>query len=196
MAGATRKGGTRGPLSGVTSAPGTNDNDDEEDEVLLVPPQLSDNHMVVSWSIKYPVECMVGNCRTKFKSNKYYTIVNGLIRLIKSIYKYKVTSRTNRCSVCHTEIGRCPANHGCFKFRSLLVLTNENCPHKCNECGKSFPNYKGLNNHRSTHKKADIQNNYNKKHLLPIVGAKRRAGGSGSLNTTAASVSSLSHSRL
>lgn len=64
MAGVSRRGGT----GGVSGEVVVNDNDDEEeDEVLLVPPRFSGNHLTVTWPIKCPVECMVGNCKRSLK---------------------------------------------------------------------------------------------------------------------------------
>lgn len=110
---------------------------------------------------------MIGNCHTCLKSSNRYSLVNDLVKHIRVIHKVPISGKSNWCGVCHTDIGRCPANHGCFKFRKMLILTNDNCPFQCDECTQAFPNYKGLNNHRATHKKTMIQNNYNRKNALP-----------------------------
>lgn len=174
---------------GESGGQGTGDAvaDDEEDEVLFVPPRLNGLHLTVTWPIRCPVACMIGNCRTKIKSENRYSVVHDLLKHMKAIHGVVVSGKSNWCGLCHTAIGRCPANHGCFKGKDdlMLVLTDEGCDFKCDQCSKTFPNYRGLSNHKVSHKRNLIQHDYNRKNNLPVVGVARRAGGTGAGSTGA-----------
>lgn len=129
---------------------------------------------------------MIGNCRTKIKSENRYSVVNDLTKHMKYIHKVVVTGKSNWCGLCHTAIGRCPANHGCFKGKDdiMLVQTDDGCDFKCDLCGKTFPSYRGLSNHKVSHRRNDIQLQYNKKNVLPIAGVALRTGGTSASSVT------------
>lgn len=72
MAGTSRSGDTGGSESSADNQ------DDEDDNILYVPPRLNGLHLTVTWPIKCPVQCMIGKCGTKLKSENKYTVVNSL----------------------------------------------------------------------------------------------------------------------
>lgn len=183
MAGTSRQGGL-GEARGDGSAAENQGDEYEEEEILFVPPRLNGLHLTVTWPIKCPVTCMVGNCRTKFKSGNRYSVVNDLVGHIKDIHKMIVSGKTNMCAICHIAIGRCPANHACFKTREMLVQTDEGCNYKCDKCPSTFPSWRGLSNHKQTHKKDEIQNKYNIKKGLPITAKAGGTSGVGNLKKT------------
>lgn len=69
----------------------------------------------------------------------------------------------------HTDIGRCPATHACFKSRDMLVQTDVDCNFKCKECNACYPTWRSLSNHNKEHTKQKAQDKYNVKNNLPTV---------------------------
>lgn len=179
MDGATRRNGPGGAQGGGVASNTKDDAEKEEEEILYVPPGHNGLHLTATWPIKCPVACMTGNCKTKIKSDNRYSVVNDFTRHMKSIHNVGVTGKTNMCGVCHIAIGRCPANHACFKDRKMLLQTDDDCPFICDICNQTFPSYRGPSNHNVTHKKNDLQYNYNRKNNLPNANGASSSVGTG-----------------
>lgn len=76
----TSRHGSRSPWGDVAAA---NDNEvetDEDEEIPYVPPRLDGLHFTVTWSIRCPAQCMIGNCKTKLKTENKYSVMNNLFQ--------------------------------------------------------------------------------------------------------------------
>lgn len=170
--GTSRRRGTSGGPSGNLNRSSINsivDDDDEEERINYIPPRLDNLHLTVNWPLQCPVKCLIGNCKVRMKGDTWTSVINSLKRHMKQIHKVVPTDRTNWCTICHSVIGRMPATHACFRNRKMFVLKEDDCPFICDICRGAYPTYRGLSNHKLTHKKANIQQTYNKRKGLPVT---------------------------
>lgn len=65
MAGASQHNGSDETLDSGGAA------DDDEEDILYANPRLRGTKLTVTWPVKCPVPCMVGNCKRNMKSGNY-----------------------------------------------------------------------------------------------------------------------------
>lgn len=144
--------GERGATSGTSGDCPSGSGDAEDEEDLYLPPRLRGNHLIVNFPLKVPINCLVGKCGTRIKNKTWTASVNNFKRHMNEIHNLNIEEkRTNWCSVCDCNIGRQPATHACFRERPFFVVSGEKVKFKCDQCRETYPTWRGLSSHKSSH---------------------------------------------
>lgn len=160
-------GGSRGDASNLDEADA-----EEEEEYEYTTPRIDGKKITITFPLRSPVACVVGNCKVRVKGETKDVVINSFKRHLKEIHKinFPAGSRINMCGICHTNIGRMITHHACFRERKLFVNSDEKFPFQCDICSKGYDSYKGLNNHKVAHRNRDLQDKYNRENGLPVAG--------------------------
>lgn len=161
---AGHRSGTSGLPSGDVRASGTGGGGGSS-----FVPTLEGDYIKFTFPLRCPFRCVIGNCGVEIKSGTWRSAKGALMRHMKSIHKYTPKDWIFWCGLCNIDLGKRANDHICFKRVPIFTKTNEECQFKCNECNESYPTYRGLSNHRQTHKRRTIKSKYNRENGLPTV---------------------------
>lgn len=164
--------------AGGASTAGESSNIEEPDEEdQFVHPRIHGKNLYVYFPLLVPVTCLIGNCKLQLKNKTWTSTVQNLRRHMRDIHKFKPDATINWCSLCDCNIGRQVATHNCFRECKYFVNSKKKLDCKCEECGETYPTWRGLSNHKKAHKAAKIQEEYNRKNGLPVTDTSADPGG-------------------